>query len=145
MQLGHDGLQLDFQVPSIMSHLTDSSLLKLVVPVCSYEIGHRFSDTSDAPLKFKPIIVCWVLLFCLKKKVQWSTSMPWWRFQFMLADMLPHQLTSDPTKAERRRKTAYRITKCPRLLLTALFMRVLSISRCLQSPWAAHFLASVHI
>lgn len=83
MQLGHDGLQLDFQVTSIMSHLTDSSLLKLVMLVCWYEIGQRFSDTSDVQLKFKPIIVC-CFLFFFKRRVQWSTSMPWWKFQFML-------------------------------------------------------------
>lgn len=69
MQLGHDGLQLDFQVTSIMSHLTDSSLLKLVILVCCYEVGQRFSDTSDVQLEFKPIsLLGFGFLFCFLKR-----------------------------------------------------------------------------
>lgn len=103
MQLGHDGLQLDFQVTSIMSHLTDSGLLKLVILVCCYEIGQRFSDTSDVQLEFKPIIVRWGLVFwgffLKKRRVQWSTSRPWWKFQFMLGRYVATSTSLCPDKS----------------------------------------------
>lgn len=156
MQLGHGGLQLDFQVPSIMSHLTDSSLLKLVILVCWYELGQRVPDSSDVQLKFKLITVCWVLFFVVlgfcfffKKRVQWSTSMPWWKFQFMLGRSVATSTNLCPDNSRDKEENSLSNHQMSKTSPNSTF-HACSINKLMSavSPGCLsfhHFLASVQI